>query len=97
MSKENENDYAMEHPHGAGSWNTPTLQSMRGYFEAVCNRCRTGLYFKDKDDDGPVRKQTRIRTSSLKVAEALDLACHCNRPHVQMEGRTKRASEDAEL
>ena len=89
VSKENENDYAMEHPHGAGSWNTPTLQSMRGYFEAVCNRCRTGLYFKDKDDDGPVRKQTRIRTSSLKVAEALDLACHCTRPHVQMEGRTK--------
>lgn len=88
-SKENENDYGMEHPHGAGSWSTKTMKSMSGYFEALCNRCRTGRYFKDDKDEGPVRKQTRIRTSSRQVAEALNLECMCNRPHVQMEGRTR--------
>ena len=36
------------------------MESMRGYFEAAC-------------EPGAVRKQTRIRTSSRRVAEALHL------------------------
>ena len=84
-----DSDYAMEHPHGAESWETETLQSMRGYFEGICNRCRTGLYYKDEYQEGPVRKQTRVRTSSREVAEALNLPCTCTKPHVQMDGKSR--------
>lgn len=79
----------MEHPHGADSWKTGTMVEMKGYVEPVCDRCRTGLYYKDDEIEG-VRKQMRIRTSSRKVAEATDLACFCSRPHVQMEGKTQK-------
>ena len=89
VCKEIDSDYAMEHPHGAESWDTETLQSMRGYFEGICNRCRTGLYYKDEHQEGPVRKQTRVRTSSREVAEALNLPCTCTKPHVQMDGKSR--------
>eukprot|EP00913_Durusdinium_trenchii_P017657 g16596.t1 len=90
VTKENGNNYACEHPHGADSWKTETMKSMKGYYEAVCDRCRTGLRVDDGHDHGPVRKQTRIRTSSIKVAEAMHLPCECQVHHVQMEGKTKQ-------
>ena len=93
ITKEDENNYACEHPHGADSWKTKTMESMKGYFEAVCNRCRTGLWFDDGHCCGPVRKQTRIRTSSRKVAEALNLACQCEGRHVPMDGKSKELRE----
>ena len=88
-TKKMENNYAMEHPHGAESWKTNTMEEMRGYFEGICDRCRTGLFYDGPDACGPVRKQTRIRSSSREVAEALHLPCQCEERHVPMEGRTR--------
>ena len=90
VTKEIDSDYAMEHPHGAESWQTETMKSMRGYFEGICDRCRTGLYYKTEHQEGPVRKQTRVRTSSRIVAEALHLPCTCKQKHVQMDGKSQK-------
>lgn len=73
ITKEDENGYACEHPHGADSWKTRTMESMKGYCEAICNRCRTGLWFEDDKFAGPVRKQTRIRTSCGSFASGVPL------------------------
>ena len=93
VTKEIDSDYAMEHPHGAESWDTTTMKRMRGYYEGVCNRCQTGLYYKDRYQEGPVRKQTRVRTSSKIVAEALHLPCTCTQRHVQMDGKSQKLRE----
>ena len=55
VSKENESHYAMEHPHGADSWKTTTVEQMKGYYEGICKRCRTGLRYEG-EESGPVRK-----------------------------------------
>ena len=36
-------DCTLEQPADAASWLTPTLENMKGYFETVLDRCRTGL------------------------------------------------------
>ena len=87
VSKEQETNYAVEHPHGAESWKSEPLASMRGFYEGICNRCQTGLRYSGPDVEGPVRKQTRIRTTSKEVAEALRLPCTCACQRVPMEGR----------
>lgn len=87
--KEIHSDYAVENPDMAASWNTPTWKKLDGW-DAVCNRCRTGLrYVKNGVDHGKVRKRTRIWTSCKALAKALDLPCTC-RPgeHVQMIGKS---------
>ena len=43
VTKEDGNNYACEHAHGADSWRTTTMKSMKGYYEAICDRRRTGL------------------------------------------------------
>ena len=93
VTKVIESDYAMEHPHGAESWDTETLQSMKGYFEGICNRCQTGLYYKDAKQEGPVRKQTRKRTNSRNVAEAMHLPCSCEEKHIPMDGKSQKLRE----
>ena len=63
---------------------------MKGYYEAICDRCRTGPRVDDGMDSGPVRKQTCIRTSSLTLVETMRLPCERQEAHVRMEGRTKQ-------
>ena len=54
-------DYAVGNPAAATSWDTPTWKKLDGW-DAVCNRCRTGLrYVKNGVEVGKVRKKTRIR------------------------------------
>ena len=86
---------AMEHPDGAESWSTKAMEKMRGYFEAVTNRCRTGLLCVQHGKVlGKVRKRTRIRTLSRQLGEAMDLRCLCGDvPHVQMIGKSKALKE----
>ena len=36
VSKEIDSSYAMEHPHGAESWESSAMQNMKGYYEGVC-------------------------------------------------------------
>ena len=82
---------AMEHPYLAMSWKTKTLESMDGY-DAICNRCRTGLCYYDRMGNyvGKVKKPTRIRTNSQMVFEALDLPCEClPGEHVVMDGKAE--------
>ena len=84
----------MEHPDRARSWETDTMKKMKGYYEAVCDRCRTGL--KIVDEDGitkKVRKPTRIRTQSRIVADAMNLPCKCQEGHLNMIGRSKELKE----
>ena len=78
----------LEHPDPAESWRTTTWRNMKGFFEAVVDRCRTGLVcVRQGKLLGKVRKRTRIRTTSKKVAMAMDLQCQCgDEPHVQMIG-----------
>ena len=95
VCKEITTEFAMEHPHGAESWKTETMKSMSGYFEAVCDRCQTGLAYYDGEGEwqGNVRKQTRLRTSSKILAESMCLKCQCEEKHIHMDGKTKSLRE----
>ena len=80
-------DTIFENPADAASFETPTLDSMKGYFETVLDRCRTKLK-ASPEDEMYVRKPTRFRSSSRKVCEAVNLRCECPRgAHIQMMGR----------
>ena len=66
----------IENPDRAKSWSTSTWESMKDYYDVVCDRCRTGLsFYKDGMVQGLVKKSTRIRTNSSELAEAMDLPC----------------------
>ena len=67
-------DTTLEQPADAVSWKTNTLESMRGYYETVLDRCRTGLR-ASPDDWLYVKKPTRFRSTSRKVVEAVNLRC----------------------
>ena len=79
----------IEHPHGSAMWRTEPMESMTGYYDVVVHRCRTGLVAKDKRGNivGPIKKPTRLRTTSPQLAGAMDLKCRCLCDHVQMTGR----------
>ena len=80
-------DTTLEQPADGMSWKTETLESMRGYYETVLDRCRTGLK-AHPEDKLFVKKPTRFRSTSRKVAEAVNLRCLCgNNGHTQMFGR----------
>eukprot|EP00435_Cladocopium_sp_Y103_P043891 s1946_g12.t1 len=79
-------DCTLEQPADAMSWKTETLQRMKGYFETVLGRCRTGLK-ATPDDTRCVRKPTMFRSSSRKVCEAVNLRCQCTIGHTQMMGK----------
>ena len=80
-------DTTLEQPADAVSWKTNTLESMRGYYETVLDRCRTGLR-ASPDDWLYVKKPTRFRSTSRKVVEAVNLKCLCGgQGHTQMFGR----------
>ena len=81
----------IEHPERSLMWKTKPFEEMEGYYDVSLDRCRTGLVSRSSDGSviGPVRKRTRLRTTSLRMAEALDLQCRCLEPHVQMIGRAK--------
>ena len=83
--------FGFEHPYHAASWKTDSMESMTGYLEAVCDRCRTGLkYYENGVCLDLVKKPTRVKTTSSYVADALDLRCNCpSGIHVHMEGKTK--------
>ena len=78
-------DVTLEQPAEAVSWKTETLESMRGYFETVLDRCRTGLKLHTSDKVF-VKKPTRFRTTTRRVAEAMNLPCICTQGHQQMMG-----------
>ena len=64
----------IENPDRAKSWSTATWESMQGYYDAVCDRCQTGLaYHKHGVFQGLVKKSTRVRTNCKGLAEALNL------------------------
>ena len=42
-------DTTLEQPADGMSWKTETLESMRGYYETVLDRCRTGLKAHPED------------------------------------------------
>ena len=80
-------DTTLEQPADGMSWKTETLESMRGYYETVLDRCRTGLK-ASPEDNLFVKKPTRFRSTSRKVVEAVNLRCLCgNSGHTQMFGR----------
>ena len=80
-------DTTFENPADAASFDTNTMESMKGYFETVLDRCRTKLQ-ASPEDDLFVRKPTRFRSSSRLVCEAVNLRCECpTGAHTQMMGR----------
>ena len=79
-------DVTLEQPAEAMSWKTTTLESMRGYYETVLDRCRTGLKIDPKDNLF-VKKPTRFRSTTRIVAEAMNKACQCPGPHKQITGQ----------
>ena len=78
-------DVTLEQPAEAMSWKTNTLEAMRGYYETVLDRCRTGLKLEPKDNLF-VKKPTRFRSTTRIVADAMNKACQCPGPHRQMMG-----------
>ena len=85
----------IEHPERSLMWKTKPFEEMEVYYDVSLDRCRTGLVARSNDGSvmGPVRKRTRLRTTSLRMAEALDLQCQCFAPHVQMIGRAKELKD----
>ena len=59
-------DCTLEQPADATPWLTPTLENMKGNFETVLDRCRTGLK-ASPDDPRFVRKPTKFRSTSKTV------------------------------
>ena len=84
----------MENPHRAASWATETMKKLEGMtYDAVCDRCRTGLHFYDRlgNNMGKVKKPTRLRTNSEDLYEAMNLACECAPgSHVSMDGKSSQ-------
>ena len=77
-------DTTLEQPADGMSWKIETLESMRGYYETVLDRCRTGLKASPRNRFF-VKKPTRFRSTSRKVVEAVNLRCLCgNFGHIQM-------------
>ena len=85
-------DTTLEQPADGMSWKTDTLESMNGYYETVLDRCRTA----SPDDKPFVRKPTRFKSTSRKVAKAVNLTLQQPRPHSDVWTRG-RIEEDAEL
>ena len=83
-------DTGIENPDRAASWKTETWDSMENFYDATCDRCRTGLaYYENGVFKGKVKKSTRIRTGSVELADALSLQCECPPgSHVQMVGKS---------
>ena len=54
-------DCTLEQPADATSWLTPTLENMKGYFETVLDRCRTGL--KASPDDPSICEEGSPQSS----------------------------------
>ena len=69
-------DTTFENPADAASFETPTMESMKGYFETVLDRCGAKLK-ASPEDELYVRKPTRFRSSSRRVCEAVNLRCEC--------------------
>ena len=91
VGAEEDIDSAVEHPDRAASWSTETWSSMENYYDAKCDRCRTGLVYRNRDGQvvGKVKKSTRIRTTSRFLAEEMNLACRCKAgEHVMMVGKS---------
>ena len=90
--------FGFEHPHHAASWKTDSMESMTGYLEAVCDRCRTGLkYYENGVCLGLVKKPTRVRTTLLCgrcFGSALQLPL---RHSCAYGGQDKEPSGNAEL
>ena len=88
---------AVEHPDRAASWSTDTWMRMIACYESRCDRCRTGLIYRDKYSGqvvGKVKKSTRIRTTSEYLAEEMDLICQCGAgEHVMMVGKSVALKE----
>eukprot|EP00913_Durusdinium_trenchii_P000385 g353.t1 len=83
--------FGLEQPHWAASWSTKALNRMNdNLVDAICDRCRTGLVYKNEGQVmGKVKKTTRIRTGSHHLFRALDLPCQCRCEHVHMDGKSK--------
>lgn len=91
VGAEEDIDSAVEHPDRAASWSTETWSRMENFFDAKCDRCRTGLVYRNRDGQvvGKVKKSTRIRTTSRMLAEEMNLACRCKAgEHVMMVGKS---------
>ena len=79
-------DCTLEQPADATPWLTPTLENMKGNFETVLDRCRTGLK-ASPDDPRFVRKPTKFRSTSKTVCVAANLRCQYDIGHTQMMGQ----------
>ena len=81
----------IEHPDSSVMWQTSPMKALRLYYDVKVDRCRTGLVARDHEGQvlGPVRKRTRLRTTSESLAYEMDLKCTCGGPHVPMIGRSQ--------
>ena len=66
-------DTTFENPADAASFETPTLDSMKGYFETVLDRCRTKLK-ASREDELYVRKPTKFRIKLKSCLRGCELA-----------------------
>lgn len=82
--------FVFEHPAEAKSWSLPEVEDMMneaGIYVAEFDMCRFGM--QARDDNGvlrPVRKSTRMITTSWEVARRLQLRCH-NRTVEKRQGK----------
>jgi hypothetical protein len=98
MRKEQNLPTTMEHPNDADSWKTRTLQEIEDITtDIVVDRCSTSLKVYESGEEKPVRKNTRLRTTSSKLVEMLqDAKCQCKESHGTLRGEQLRQSQNYE-
>ena len=81
----------IEHPLASATRKTCPTRALRSYQDVVVDRCWTGLRAAKEDGcAASVRKQTRLRATSLSVAAAIWPFSQCifDVPHVPTIGRS---------
>ena len=79
--------YCFEHPHGASSWQCPSVQALleSGARKTVFDQCRFNL--RHPVNGMPMRKRTALLSNAPSVAELFsDRMCACDQPHHAIQG-----------
>ena len=96
LQAENGRWFLHEHPNSATSWKMPEMVNLMRELEItknVAHMCRYGMYSKDANGLGKVKKPTGFITNSSYPADQLGNKCLGGHRHVQLLGGRAQACQ----
>ena len=96
LQAENGRWFLHEHPNSATSWKMPEMVNLMKELEItknVAHMCRYGMYSKDANGLGKVKKPTGFITNSSYLADQLGNKCLGGHRHVQLLGGRAQACQ----